>query len=84
MQLQTEAIGVIVWRDEVDIRVRLKKSDQPGKLLRKVKIIIFREIDDFCVLLFQQDVDLGFESSLVPDTVQVYEDEVFRCEILKK
>jgi len=38
--------------------VRLQEINHRMKLARQVKVIVLREIDDFCVPLFQKDLNL--------------------------
>jgi hypothetical protein len=68
----------------MDVFVRRQEINHRMKLARQVEVIVLREIDDFCVPLFQKDLNLLDKSRPITEATQMLEPEIIGMEVFRK
>jgi len=58
-----------------------QKIDHRCELIWKVKVIVLSEIDHFSIPLLNENIDLLTKCSLVPNPVQIEQDNIVLVEI---
>jgi len=70
MQLQGVAVEVVVGRDKIDIWISLKEISHQVKLIGQVKVVVLGKVDEFRVILSQENLDLPVEGLIISDPLQ--------------